>query len=165
VVLVGEMRDNETISLALTAAETGLLVLGTLHTKSAAQTVSRIVDAFPANQQDQVRMALSEVLVGVLSQQLVKRADGSGRIAALEIMMRTPAIGNLIRESKTQQIGNALVTGRALGMQKLEHHLRDLVSRKIINPEEAALCAENPQEFLVARKDAPAEKLPPPRTP
>ncbi|MFA5808176.1 MAG: hypothetical protein WC978_07365 [bacterium] len=78
---------------------------------------------------------------------------------------RTPAIGNLIRESKTQQIGNALVTGRALGMQKLEHHLRDLVSRKIINQEEAALFAENPQEFLVARKDAPAEKLPPPRTP
>jgi twitching motility protein PilT len=95
----------------------------------------------------------------------VKRADGSGRIAALEIMMRTPAIGNLIRESKTQQIGNALVTGRSLGMQKLEHHLRDLVARKIINPEEAALHAENPQEFVVARKDAPADKIPPPRTP
>jgi len=103
--------------------------------------------------------------VGVCSQQLVKRADGTGRIAALEIMVRTPAIGNLIREAKMQQIGNALVTGRTLGMQKLEHHLRDLVSRKIIHPEEAALHAENPQDFLVARKDVPVEKPLPPRTP
>ncbi len=159
VVLVGEMRDNETIALALTAAETGLLVLGTLHTKSAAQTISRIVDVFPSNQQDQVRMALSEVLVGVVSQQLVKRADGSGRVAALEILVRTPAIANLIRESKVQQIHTAVITGRQLGMQKLEHHLRELVTQKIITPEEAALHAENPQEFLVARKDAPAEKI------
>ncbi|MDX1814857.1 MAG: ATPase, T2SS/T4P/T4SS family, partial [Thermodesulfobacteriota bacterium] len=165
VVLVGEMRDNETIALALTAAETGLLVLGTLHTKSAAQTVNRIVDAFPANQQDQVRMALSEVLVGVVSQQLVKRADGMGRIAALEIMVRTPAIGNLIREGKTQQLNTALVTGRQLGMQKLEHHLRDLVSQKIITPEEAALHAENPQEFLIGKKEGPPERPPLARTP
>jgi twitching motility protein PilT len=164
VVLVGEMRDTETISLALTAAETGLLVLGTLHTKSAAQTVNRIVDVFPANQQDQVRMALSEVIVGVCSQQLVKRADGTGRIAALEIMIRTPAIGNLIREGKTQQINTALVTGRQLGMQKLEHHLRELVSQKIISPEEAALHAENPQDFLIGKKDGPQEKPSPART-
>ena len=165
VVLVGEMRDTETISLALSAAEMGLLVLGTLHTKSAAQTVNRVVDVFPANQQDQVRMALSEVLVGICSQQLLKRADGTGRVAALEILVRTPAISNLIRESKTQQIHTALLTGRQLGMQKLEHHLRELVSQKVITPEEAALHAESPQEFLVGKKDAPPEKPPPPRNP
>ncbi|MBI4699238.1 MAG: type IV pilus twitching motility protein PilT [Nitrospirae bacterium] len=160
VILVGEMRDNETISLALTAAETGLLVLGTLHTRSAAQTVSRIMDVFPANQQDQVRMALSEVLAGTCCQQLVKRADGSGRVAALEIMIKTSAISNLIRESKLQQISNALVTGRQLGMQKLEHHLKELVSQKIITAEEAVLHAENPQEFMTARKEQPAETAP-----
>ncbi len=148
VILVGEMRDNETIALALTAAETGLLVLGTLHTRSAAQTISRVVDSFPANQQDQVRMAMSEVLVGICSQQLVKRADGNGRIAALEILIRTPAIGNLIRESKMQQISTQLQTGRQLGMQKLEHHLKEMVSQKIITPEEAAAHAENPADFL-----------------
>jgi twitching motility protein PilT len=151
VVLVGEMRDNETISLALTAAETGLLVLGTLHTKSAAQTVNRIVDVFPSSQQDQTRMALSEVLVGVVSQQLAKRADGQGRVAVLEIMVRTPAIANLIRESKAQQINTAIITGKQLGMQKLENHLRELVAQKVITSEEAAIHAENPAEFLVAR--------------
>jgi twitching motility protein PilT len=164
VILVGEMRDWETFGLALTAAETGL-VLGTLHTKSAAQTVRWIVEAFPSNQQDQARMVLSEVLVGVCSQQLVKRSDGSGRIAALEIMVRTPAIGNLIRDADLEEIGNALVTGRVLGMQKLDHHLGDLVSRNIIRPEEAALHAGDPHDFLVARKDASAEKLSSPRTP
>jgi twitching motility protein PilT len=165
VVLVGEMRDNETISLALTAAETGLLVLGTLHTKSAGQTINRIVDAFPADQQDQVRMALSELLLGVCSQQLLRRADGAGRVAAMEILVRTPAIANLIRESKVQQINTAIVTGRQLGMQKLEHHLRDLVSRNIVTAEEAAVHAENPQEFLPARKETPAEKASAPKTP
>lgn len=160
VILVGEMRDNETISLALTAAETGLLVLGTLHTKSAAQTIHRIVDVFPSSQQDQVRMALSEVLVGVCSQQLLKRADGRGRVAALEILMRTPAVANLIRESKVQQINTAIVTGKQMGMQKLEHHLRELVSRGVVTPEEAAAHAENPQEFLAARKEPSGEKPP-----
>jgi twitching motility protein PilT len=155
VILVGEMRDNETISLALTAAETGLLVLGTLHTRSAAQTISRVVDSFPSAQQDQVRMAMSEVLVGICSQQLVKRADGNGRVAALEILVRTAAIGNLIRESKMQQIATQIQTGRSLGMQKLENHLRELVSTKVITPEEAAAHAENPAEFL-GSKGAPA---------
>ena len=150
IILVGEMRDNETISLALTAAETGLLVLGTLHTRSATQTVSRVVDVFPANQQDQVRMALSEFLIGICSQQLVKRADGAGRVAALEILVRTPAIGNLIREAKVQQMGTALLTGRQLGMQKLEQHLKELVSQKIVTAEEAAMHAENPQDFAAA---------------
>jgi twitching motility protein PilT len=165
VILVGEMRDNETISLALTAAETGLLVLGTLHTKSAGQTINRVVDAFAADQQDQVRMALSEVLLGVCSQQLLKRADGSGRVAALEILVRTPAIANLIREAKVQQINTAIVTGRQLGMQKLEHHLRELVTRNVITSEEAAAHAENPQEFLTARKETPADRPSAPRTP
>lgn len=166
VVLVGEMRDNETISLALTAAETGLLVLGTLHTKSAAQTINRVVDAFSADQQDQVRMALSETLIGIVSQQLLRRADGRGRVAALEILVRTPAISNLIRESKVQQIHTAIVTGRQLGMQKLEHHLRELVSRNVVTAEEAAVHAENPQEFLTVRKDAPAgERSPAPKSP
>ncbi len=164
VILVGEMRDTETISLALTAAETGLLVLGTLHTRSAAQTVSRIVDVFPANQQDRVRMALSEVLAGTCCQQLVRRADGAGRVAALEIMIKTSAISNLIRESKLQQIGNALVTGRQLGMQKLDHHLKELVSQKIITAEEAALHAENPQDVLTAKKDSSTETILTPKT-
>jgi twitching motility protein PilT len=152
VILVGEMRDNETISLAITAAETGLLVLGTLHTRSAAQTISRMVDVFPANQQDRVRMALSDVLIGACCQQLVKRADGIGRVAALEIMIKTMAISNYIRESKLQQINNALVTGKQLGMQTLEHHLKELVDRKVITVEEAALHAENPQDILTTRK-------------
>jgi twitching motility protein PilT len=152
VILVGEMRDNETISLAITAAETGLLVLGTLHTRSAAQTISRVVDVFPANQQDRVRMALAEVLIGVCCQQLVRRADGTGRVAALEIMVKTMAISNHIRESKLQQINNALVTGKHLGMQTLEHHLKELVDKKVITMEEAALHAENPHDILTARK-------------
>jgi len=158
VILVGEMRDNETISLALTAAETGLLVLGTLHTRSAVQTISRIVDVFPANQQDRVRIALSEVLVGTCCQQLVKRADGNGRVAVLEIMLKTSAISNLIRESKGQQITNALVTGRQLGMQTLEHHLKELVSQKIITAEEAVRYTDNPHEILAMSKNSPADK-------
>jgi twitching motility protein PilT len=160
VILVGEIRDNETMSLALTAAEIGLLVLGTLHTKSAVQTISRMVDVFPTNQQNQVRMALSEVLSGICCQQLVKRADGSGRIAALESRVRTPAISNLIRESKVQQINNALVTGKQLGMQKLEQHLRDLVSRKIVTAEEAILHAESPHEVMAGVKSSDETSAP-----
>ena len=148
VILVGEMRDNETISLALTAAEVGLLVLGTLHTKSAVQTVSRIVDVFPPAQQSQVRTALSEVLIGICCQQLLKRADGTGRVAALEIMIQTPAIGNLIREGKTHQISNAMVTGKQLGMQQLDQHLKDFVAQKVVTAEEASRYAEDPQAML-----------------
>jgi twitching motility protein PilT len=154
VVLVGEMRDLETISLALTAAEVGLLVLGTLHTKSASQTVSRIVDAFPADQQPQIRLALSEVLVAICSQQLVRRADGAGRVAVLEIMVKNHAIGNLIREAKPHLIRNALLTGKKEGMQLLDQHLRDLVEFGTLNPEEAARYAEDPAAFLVSLKNS-----------
>ena len=148
VVLVGEMRDNETIALALTAAEVGLLVLATLHTKSAPQTVSRIVDVFPADQQPQVRLAMSEVLVGICSQQLVRRADGSGRVAALEIMLRNHAVANLIREGKPHHLHNAIQTGRKEGMQLLDQHLRDLVHQGLVTVEEAARFAEDPAALL-----------------
>jgi len=149
VILVGEMRHNATISLALTAAEVGLLVLGTLHTKSAGQTISRLVDAFPVDQQPQIRLALSEVLVGVCSQQLIRRADGKGRVAALEILLRNHAVANLIRESKTHQINNSIQTGKKEGMQLMEQHLKELISRNLILPEEAARYVENPQAFLL----------------
>jgi twitching motility protein PilT len=148
VILVGEMRDNETISLALTAAEVGLLVLGTLHTKSASQTISRVIDAFPVDQQPQIRLALSEILVGVCSQQLLRKAEGGGRVAALEIMVRNHAIANLIRESKTHQITNSIVMGRKEGMQLMDDHLKQLVSAKVVTAEEAGRYSENPQAIL-----------------
>jgi len=154
VILVGEMRDNATISLAMTAAEVGLLVLGTLHTKSAGQTISRLVDAFPVDQQPQIRMALSEVLVGICSQQLVRRADGQGRAAALEILLRNHAIANLIRESKTHQINNSIQTGKKEGMQLMEHHLRELIAQQLVTAEEAARHVENPQTFLLQARGA-----------
>jgi twitching motility protein PilT len=138
IILVGEMRDLETIHLALTAAETGLLVLGTLHTSSAIKTVDRIVDAFPADQQPQVRTMLSESLQGVVAQQLLRRADGAGRIAAIEIMICTRAIRNLLREGKAFQITSALQTGTSLGMQTMESQLHQLVEKKLITHEEAS---------------------------
>jgi twitching motility protein PilT len=148
VILVGEMRDLETIGLAVTAAEMGLLVLGTLHTRSAAQTISRVVDVFPVDQQQQVRLAFSEVLVGVCSQQLLRRADGAGRVAALEILVGTPPVRHLIREGKNHQVGNVIVTGKKDGMQSLDTHLRDLVANRVVKPEDAARCAEDPQGLL-----------------
>ncbi len=144
VILVGEMRDLETISLALTAAELGLLVMGTLHTKSAAQTISRVADAFPVDQQAAVRLTLSEVLVGICSQQLVRRADGHGRVAALELMVGTPAVRNLIREGKSHLVPNVIMTAKKEGMQLLDQHLRELVSQKVINADEAARYAMEP---------------------
>jgi twitching motility protein PilT len=164
VILVGEMRDNETISLALTAAEVGLLVLATLHTKSAPQTVSRIVDVFPAYQQPQVRLAMSEVLVGICSQQLVRRADGNGRVAALEILLRNHAVANLIREGKPHHIHNAIQTGRKEGMQLLDQNLRELVHQGLVTAEEAARFAEDPAALLhgVAADLAPPEPTLPP---
>ena len=156
VILVGEMRDNETISLALTAAEVGLLVLGTLHTKSASQTIGRIIDAFPVDQQPQVRLALSEVLVGVCSQQLLRRADGVGRTAALEIMVRNHAVANLIREAKTHQIANTIVMGRNEGMQLMDDHLKQMISQKLVTAEEAARFSENPQAILAHGKSVGA---------
>jgi twitching motility protein PilT len=160
VILVGEMRDNETISLALTAAEVGLLVLGTLHTKSAPQTISRIIDVFPSDQQAQIGLALSEVLVGVCSQQLLRRADGHGRVAALEIMIRNHAIANLIREGKPHHIKNIMTTSRRDGMQLLDQHLRELVQQRLVTVEEAARFAEEPEAFLSAAPAAGARPAP-----
>ncbi len=134
VILVGEMRDYETIQLALTAAETGHLVFGTLHTSSAAKTIDRIIDVFPAGQQGQVRSMLSESLKGVMAQTLLKRVD-EGRIAAIEILVGNPAIANLIREAKTFQIGSVLQTSKGDGMQTLDMALLDLYDRKLITAE------------------------------
>ncbi len=144
VIMVGEMRDLETIQLALTAAELGLCVFATLHTKNAAQTVNRLIDAFPYEQQPQIRTLLSEGLRGIISQQLVKRADGQGRIAALEILVNTPAIGFMIREGKTHQIPTAIQTGRKEGMQLLEQHLAYMMEMGIITREGAMAVAPNP---------------------
>jgi twitching motility protein PilT len=127
VILVGEMRDLETISLALTAAETGHLVFGTLHTKSAPKTVDRVIDAFPPAQQQQVRVQLAEALQGVVSQVLIPTKDKKGRVAALEVMVATVAIRNLIREGKTHQMPSSIQTGTQFGMQSLEQAIRNLV--------------------------------------
>ncbi len=137
VILVGEMRDLETISLALTAAETGHLVFATLHTSSAPKTIDRIVDVFPAGQQAQIRTMLSETLYAVISQILLKRTDGTGRIPALEVMICTSAIKNLIRESKTAQILSTLQTSQKYGMQTMEMAVKGLLERKLVSPEEA----------------------------
>ena len=137
VILVGEMRDLETISLALTAAETGHLVFATLHTSSAPKTIDRIVDVFPAGQQAQIRTMLSETLFAVISQILLKRTDGTGRVPALEVMICTSAIKNLIREAKTAQILSTLQTSQKYGMQTMEMAVKGLLERKLISPEEA----------------------------
>ncbi len=137
VILIGEMRDLETISLAITAAETGHLVLGTLHTGSAAKTIDRVIDVFPTDQQAQVRTQLSESLSGVVSQQLLKRIDGSGRVAAVEILVGVPALAHLIREGKTYQISSIIQTGRREGMQTMDQAIVDLLKQGCISPEEA----------------------------
>ncbi len=146
-ILVGELRDLETIRLALTAAETGHLVLGTLHTSSAAKTIDRIVDVFPAAEKDMVRSMLSEGLRAVISQTLMKK-KGGGRIAAHEIMLGTPAIRNLIRENKVAQMYSSIQTGQKDGMQTLEQCLRDLVRRGLIDPAEAKRKANKPMELV-----------------
>ncbi len=142
-ILVGELRDLETIRLALTAAETGHLVFGTLHTTSAPKTIDRIVDVFPASEKEMVRAMLSESLRAVIAQTLLKKAGG-GRVAAHEIMIGTPAIRNLIRENKVAQMMSAIQTGQREGMQTLDQCLRDLLSRGIISREEARARANNP---------------------
>jgi len=147
VILVGEMRDLETIRLALTAAETGHLVFATLHTSSAAKTIDRIIDVFPAAEKDMVRSMLSESLRAVISQALLKRKDGSGRVAAHEIMIGTPAIRNLIRENKVAQMYSSIQTGQALGMQTLDQCLTDLVKRNMVAPIEARAIAVNKDLF------------------
>jgi len=147
VILVGEMRDLETIRLALSAAETGHLVLGTLHTASATKTIDRIIDVFPADEKEMVRSMLSESLQGVVAQTLCKTADGLGRVAAHEIMLGTPAIRNLIREGKVAQMYSSLQTGQSLGMQTLDQSLADLLKRKLITPAEARNKAKTPAQF------------------
>ena len=144
VILVGEMRDPETIGLALTAAETGHLVFGTLHTTGAAKTVDRIVDVFPAGEKEMVRSMLSESLRAVISQTLLKTKDGSGRVAAHEIMLSTPAVRNLIRENKIAQIGSVMQTGQQYGMQTLDQCLQNLVRRNQISVDMARSKASNP---------------------
>jgi twitching motility protein PilT len=137
IILVGEMRDLETIQLAIEAAATGHLVFGTLHTQSAAKTVDRIIDVFPANQQEQIRSTLADSLKGVVAQTLFKRIDVKGRCAALEILICTPACANLIRESKTFQIPSVIQTGRKYGMQSLDNAIEDLLKKGWIGAEEA----------------------------
>ncbi|MES2537178.1 MAG: type IV pilus twitching motility protein PilT [Pseudomonadota bacterium] len=147
VVLVGELRDLETIRLALSAAETGHLVFGTLHTSSAAKTIDRIVDVFPGDEKEMVRAMLSESLQAVISQTLLKTKDGAGRVAAHEIMIGTPAIRNLIREAKIAQMYSAIQTGSNMGMQTLDSNLADLVKRNIISPSAARFAAKTPENF------------------
>ena len=147
VILVGEMRDLETIRLAMTAAETGHLVFGTLHTSSAAKTIDRIIDVFPADEKEMVRAMLSESLRAVISQTLLKTKDGSGRVAAHEVMIGTPAIRNLIREAKVAQMYSAIQTGQSFGMQTLDQNLMDLVRRNIVSSDEARGKAANKDNF------------------
>ena len=148
VILVGEMRDLETIRLALSAAETGHLVFGTLHTSSAAKTVDRIVDVFPAAEKEMVRSMLSESLREVISQTLCKTKDELGRVAAHEIMIGTPAIRNLIRENKVAQMYSAIQTGQNVGMQTLDQNLQDLVRRNVISATEARSKASNKDSII-----------------
>ncbi|MFV2059208.1 MAG: type IV pilus twitching motility protein PilT [Gammaproteobacteria bacterium] len=146
IILVGELRDLETIRLALTAAETGHLVFGTLHTSSAAKTIDRIIDVFPAAEKDMVRSMLSESLRAVISQTLIKKIGG-GRVAAHEIMIGTPAIRNLIREDKVAQMYSAIQTGQSIGMQTLDQNLQDLVARGVISKQDARMRAMSKDDF------------------
>lgn len=147
VILVGEMRDPETIGLALTAAETGHLVFGTLHTIGAAKTVDRIVDVFPAGEKEMVRSMLSESLTAVISQNLLKTHDGNGRVASHEILIANPAVRNLIRENKITQINSVLQTGQASGMQTMDQSLQSLVRQGLIAPEVARRRAQNSESM------------------
>jgi len=147
IILVGEMRDLETIQLALSAAETGHLVFGTLHTNSAPKTIDRIIDVFPKDAQEQVRSMLSESLKGVVCQQLLRTVDGKGRVAALEIMLGNAAIGNLIREAKTFQIPSIIQTAKGEGMQLMDTHLMELLNAEKVTAEEAHRCAVDKRLF------------------
>ena len=150
VILVGEMRDLETIALAMTAAETGHLVFGTLHTNSASKTVDRIIDAFPTGQQQQIRVMLSESLKGVVAQSLLKRTDIAGRVAAFEILLGSPALANIIREGKTPQIPSLMQTGKSLGMQLMDQALLDLVKQQKVALSDAQDLAVDKKMFSSA---------------
>ncbi|HEV2359603.1 MAG TPA: type IV pilus twitching motility protein PilT [bacterium] len=157
IILVGEMRDLETIAMALTAAETGHLVLATLHTNSAAQTVNRIIDVFPPHQQEQIRVQLSEALLGILAQTLIPKVDARGRVAAVEMLVANAAIRNLVREGKTFQIPSMIETGAKEGMISLDQSLRDLLRRGLISPEDAFRRAIDRDAFAAAN---PARQAP-----
>ena len=145
VIMVGEMRDLETISLAITASETGHLVLGTLHTANAARTLDRLLDVFPVDQREQIRIMVSESLRGIISQQLVPRADGSGRALAIEILMNTPAVANIIREAKTFMLPGIIQTGKKLGMKLMDDSLTELYRAGAISADEAVSRSEQKQ--------------------
>ena len=145
VIMIGEMRDLETISLAITASETGHLVLGTLHTGTAARTLDRVLDVFPVDQQEQIRIMISESLRGVISQQLIPRADGTGRVLAIETLTNTPAVSNVIREARTFMLPGIIQTGRKQGMQLMDDALIDLHKQGLITAEEALARADQKQ--------------------
>ena len=155
VILVGEMRDQETIELGITAAETGHLVFGTLHTNSAPKTVDRIIDVFPADEQEQIRSMLAESLKGVIAQVLLRAKDGKSRFAAWEILIGTSAIGNLIRENKIHQMPSIIQTGKKDGMQLLDQHIMEFLMSGKITAEEAYMKANNKQAFREHLKQAP----------
>ena len=157
VILVGELRDLETINLALEAAATGHLVVATLHTQSAMKTVDRIIDVFPTDAQEQVRTTLADSLRGVISQTLFKRANSSGRVAALEILVSTPAVANLIREGKTHQIINVMQTNKKMGMQTLDDAIEELLEKKDISPTEAFEKAQDKKRFVGYLPSVPEE--------
>ena len=157
IILVGEMRDLETISLAIEASSTGHLVFGTLHTSSAAKTVDRVIDVFPTEQQEQVRSTLSDGLRAVVCQTLFRKRDGTGRVAALEIMIATPAVRNLIRERKTFQIPSAIQTGKKYGMQSLDDAIMEHLNRKRITAEEAYAKCNDKSKFLPFLKHPPED--------
>ena len=158
VILIGELRDLETISVALTAAETGHLVFATLHTQDAPQTIDRIIDVFPPHQQGQVRAQLAATLQGVVCQTLVKHASGTGRVVAAEVMVMTPAVANLIREGHTYQIASAMQAGRGQGMQTMDQHLADLVNRGLVTHRSALEKVHDPETFarMVTRAEGPS---------
>ncbi|HEY4153584.1 MAG TPA: type IV pilus twitching motility protein PilT [Pseudolysinimonas sp.] len=159
VILVGEMRDLETISVALTAAETGHLVFATLHTQSAASTIDRVIDVYPPHQQDQVRTQLSATLQGVVSQTLVKKAQGNGRVVATEVLVTTPAIANLVREGKSYQITSSMQAGRELGMHTMDQHLAELVDEGKITRDSAFEKAHDPETLTrLIQRSAPTQQ-------
>ncbi|HVF72461.1 MAG TPA: PilT/PilU family type 4a pilus ATPase [Chthoniobacterales bacterium] len=151
VIMVGEMRDLETISLAITAAETGHLVLGTLHTGNASRTLDRLLDVFPVDQQEQIRIMVSESLRGIISQQLIPRADGAGRVLALETLTNTPAVANIVREAKTFMLPGVIQTGKKQGMQLMDDALAALLERGLITAEEADARIEQKQTVRMTK--------------
>jgi twitching motility protein PilT len=157
IIMVGEMRDLETISLAIEASATGHLVFATLHTMSAAKTVDRIIEVFPTNQQEQIRSTLADGLRAVVSQTLFKRRDRKGRVAALEIMIANPAVRNLIREGKTYQVPSMIQTGKKYGMQSLDDSIMELLMKKIISPDDAYTRCVDKGKFLPFLKHPPTD--------